>query len=173
MQKNIIQYIILFVCLVLSQIFICNHIVLFNVAIPLIFIYLIIRLPMDLGINYVLTISFFSGLIIDIFSDTPGLNALSCTLLGGIRKPLLFMYIQRDDRTKTLSPSISSLGPLIYSKYLLTMTLLYCIFSFTIEFFSFASVKDVLIMSISSGILTFILLLGIDSMVVSANEKRL
>lgn len=173
MSKDIVQNLILLIVLILFQVLICSHIMLFNVAMAFVFIYVIIRLPMKIKVGYVLTWAFVAGLIVDIFSDTPGVNALSCTLLAGLRKPALFAYIPRDDRTKDIIPSLSTLGFAAYAKYALTMSALYCVFVFTIEYFNFADVKDIVIMSASSALFTFLLLMGIDSIIVTGNEKRL
>ena len=45
MTKEIIRFFILFVILVLSQVVVFNHFCLFGVAIPLVFVYFIIKLP--------------------------------------------------------------------------------------------------------------------------------
>ena len=112
--------------------------------------------------SLVLTLSFLLGFIVDIFSDTPGVNSLSCTLLAMSRKPILYAYVSKDDKTKEIIPCISDLGISVYSKFLLSVSFLYCLMVFAIEFFNFADIQDILIMSASSGLLTFLLLLGVD-----------
>ena len=62
MTKTIIQFIVLFLALMVLQL-VCNKIVLFNVAMPVVFIYLILRLPVNLHGGWVLTIAFFTGLM--------------------------------------------------------------------------------------------------------------
>lgn len=62
--------VILLIVLVTAQVLICNHIMLFNVATPFIFIYLIVSLPMDLKTDWLLTWAFAAGLLVDLFSDT-------------------------------------------------------------------------------------------------------
>ena len=47
MTKTVIQFIALFLALLVLQL-VCNKIVLFNVAMPVVFIYLILRLPVNL-----------------------------------------------------------------------------------------------------------------------------
>jgi len=84
MTKTVIQFILLFLALMVLQL-VCNKIVLFNVAMPIVVIYLILRLPVNLHGGWVLTIAFFTGLVIDIFNNTPGMNALACTILGAVR----------------------------------------------------------------------------------------
>ena len=88
MNKTAIILIALFLVLVPAQAVIFNNLILFNIALPLVFIYLIISLPVTLSTNWSLTIGFVTGLAVDIFSDTSGMNALACTTLAFIRKPV-------------------------------------------------------------------------------------
>lgn len=165
MGRDIVHYIVLFVVMLLLQVLICNHIVLFNVAVPLIFIYFIIRLPMHLSTNIVLTLSFLLGLSVDIFSDTIGVNALACTLLAMLRRNIYSLYKSRDEKFVEIVPSISSLGVIVYMKYLVTMTLCYCVLFFVIEYFSMSHLPIMLTKIVSSTALTFMLILGIDSLI--------
>ena len=164
MGKSILQYILIMAVLILAQVLICNHIMLFNVATLFIFIYVIINLPLSLPTGWLLTLAFFCGLIVDIFSDTLGVNALSCTILAMVKKPVFFAYIPKDDRTKDILPSLSSLGFSIYAKYLLSMTAIYCILVFAIEYMSIADIKEIAIMSAGSALFTFLILIGLDSL---------
>lgn len=167
MALRIIKYFILFLCCVLAQVLIFNHIVLFHVAIPIVFIYFIIRLPISLKLGVLYSIAFFSGLIIDIFSDTPGVNELACTLIAGLRKPIYYAYMAKDDTTSQLIPSVTSMGISDFSKYLITFLAIYCVLVFSIEYFSFANVKEIVILSASSTLITFIILLAIDCLIPS------
>lgn len=166
MVKNIIINIGITLCLILVQVLICNHIMLFNVAMAFIFIYILISLPMNMNTNYLLTWAFLAGFIVDLFSDTPGVNALSCTLLAMAKRPVLYAYIPKDDRTKDIEPSLSTLGFAVYGKYLFTMVAIYCFLVFAIEYFSFAGIKEIVILAGASTLFTFVLLLGIDSLIV-------
>lgn len=169
MNKTYLQLAILFPVLILLQVLICNHIMLFNVAVPFIFIYFIIRYPIGVGRNIELTLSFLLGFILDIFSDTPGLNALSCTLLSGLRPKIFYAYVPRDDKTKHITPCITTIGWQNYSKYLITMSAIFCLLEFSIEFFSFASFKEIILMTIGSSLLTFIVIIGVDSLFPAPN----
>lgn len=165
MDKPILPMIALLLCLVLVQVLVCNNVMLFDVAMAFVFIYVIIRMPMNFNINWLLTCAFLSGLAVDLFSDTPGVNALSCTLLAMFKKPMLYAYIPRDDRTKDIVPSLTTLGFAVYSKFLFSMSTVYCLLAFTIEYFNFADVKEIVIMTSASAVLTFLILLGIDSLI--------
>lgn len=173
MSRTAIDIIVLFVAMLLLQILIFNHVVLFHVAVPMVFIYFIIRLPMGMNTNLLLTLSFLLGFIMDIFSDTLGVNSLCCTILAIVKEPIFYSYVQRDDLNKNILPSVVRLGAWVYSKYLLSMTAVYCVLAFTIEYFSFASVKEIIIASVSSWALSFILMFGIDGLMFTRREKRL
>ena len=173
MNSNPLINILILAALILVQVLACNHIVLFNVAIAFIFIYIILRLPMNLNINWVLTWGFAAGLLVDIFSDTLGVNALACTILAMLRRPMLYAYIPKDDRTKNIMPSLKSLGFSVYGKYLLTMAVIYCFLVFTIEFFNFANIREIVIMASSSAAFTFLIILGLDSLIGTNREKGL
>ena len=173
MSKTILQFILLGLVLVLTQVIVFNHICIFNVAVPMVFIYLIVRLPITLSINWVLTISFGLGLIVDIFSDTYGMNTVSCTVLGMVRRPVLRLYVPREEDLTRPEPSILSLGIAVYIKYLLSMTLIYCTIVFVIEAFTFFNPLQLVLRIVFSTLLSMLIMLGIDSLMTPRSEKRL
>ena len=164
MSKTVLTLIILFLVLIPAQAVIFNNLILFNVALPLVFIYLIISLPVTLSTNWSLTIGFVTGLAVDIFSDTPGMNALACTNLAFLRKPVYHLYMSYDDDLSGLRPSISTMGSAAYFKYLLTMVFVYCLMLFAIEAFQFFNIRLLLMRTVFSSIFTFIIIYAIDSL---------
>ena len=172
MAKRILHYCVLFVVLVFVQVLVCNNICIFNVATPFIFVYFLIRLPIDMRINWVLTLSFLTGLIVDVFSDTQGMNALACTLLGAVRNTVFGLYVTRKDEIADTIPSIKSLGISVYMKYLLTMTLLYCVIIVSIEAFTFHNALMSVLRALSSTILSFVVMLGIVVIIVCIGIKQ-
>lgn len=172
MTRNIIQFVILFFLLVLAQA-ICSKICLFNVAVPIIFIYFIIRLPLSLGVNWLMTLSFFIGLVIDIFNNSPGMNALSCVILAISKRPVFRLYFPREDDITDTIPSIDSLGLSVYFRFMSSLTLIYCALLFGIQAFSLMNIGLTLLRIAASSLLSIILILGIDSLSASHREKRL
>ena len=165
MNKDIISYIFLFVILVLVQVLLMNHIVLFNCAVCFIFIYFLIKVPISLSTNWLLTLGFLLGLSVDILSDTPGLNALACTVLAVLKRPMFFAYEQHDDKKRNISPSLGTMGFFSYCKYLITLSAFYCLIVYFIEFINFSDVIVILIKAGSSTLFTFLVILAIDSLV--------
>ncbi len=164
MSKTALILVALFLVLVPAQAVIFNNLVLFNVALPLVFIYLIISLPITLSTNWSITIGFAAGLAVDIFADTPGMNALACTTLAFVRKPVYHLYMSYDDDLLGMMPGISTMGWAAYFKYMLTMVFIYCLMLFSIEAFQFFNLKLLLMRTIFSTIFTFIIIYAIDSL---------
>ena len=147
-----VRYFFLFIVVVFLQVTIGNSIHLLGVAIPFLYIYFIIRLPLSLSVNWTLTLAFILGLVIDIFSNTPGMNALACTVVAFLRKPILNLYTPRGEDYSESEPSIRNFG---------------------IESFSFFDIGRLIVRILASTILTFLVILGMDSLTKSGREKRL
>ncbi|MGM9835453.1 MAG: rod shape-determining protein MreD [Muribaculaceae bacterium] len=172
MTRNVLQFAGLFLIMVLAQA-ICSKICLFNIAVPIIFIYFMVRLPISIGVNWMMTIGFFLGLTIDIFNNTQGMNALSCVLLAILRRPVFRLYMPREDDITDTIPSIDSLGLGVFFRYMSTLTVIYCTLLFSIQAFSLMNISLTIQRIIASSILSTILILGFDSLATTHREKRL
>ena len=172
MTKTVIQFIVLFLVLVVVQL-VCNKIVLFNVAMPVVFIYLILRLPVNLHGGWVLTVAFFSGLIIDIFNNTPGMNALACTLMAAMRRPVLNAMATTEKDMNQPIPSVDTLGMGDYFKYMATLVTLYCTLIFLIQAFTLHNIALTLARIGASSLLSIVIIFGLDTLVSTRREKRL
>ncbi|MDE5842111.1 MAG: rod shape-determining protein MreD [Muribaculaceae bacterium] len=170
MNRSLIILAFLFPILILLQVLIFNHIMLFNLAVPFVFIYFIVRFPLGVSGSWAITFAFLMGLIVDIFSDTLGVNALACTILAGVKPSVFYAYVPRDDKTKNIVPTITTIGWQNYSKYLITLSAIFCLLEFGIEYFSYAGIQEILLMAVASSIITFIVILGIDSLLPSDNQ---
>lgn len=173
MSKTTLTFIMLFILLVPAQAVIFNNLILFSVALPLVFIYLIIRLPITLSPNWAMTVGFLTGLAVDIFSDTPGMNALACTTLALCRRPVFHLYMSLDDDLSGQCPSIRTMGPAAYTKYMLTMVFIYCLCVFAIEAFQFFNFRLLILRTVCSTLFTFILIYAVDSLSFRRREKKL
>ena len=173
MTKTIINIAFLFVILVFLQVSIFNNIYILGIATPIIFIYLLIRLPISMNDNWTLTIGFLLGLTIDIFSNTLGFNALSCTVLSFAKNGILKLYRPKDDDITNIQPTIKNIGFWPYFKFSLTFAILYCTLVFLIESFTFFNLERLILRIIISSFVSFLIILGIDYLIGRKREKRL
>ena len=79
----------MFVVLLLAQVLILNNIHLFQVATPLLYVFFVITFRRGMPKWIILVYSFLLGLMLDIFTNTPGLAAGTLTLIAIIQPYLL------------------------------------------------------------------------------------
>ena len=111
--------------------------------------------------------------MIDIFSNTPGMNALSCVILSVLRKPVLNLYTPRGEDYAEAIPSIRSFGMSLYVRYALTLSLCFCVVLFFVESLSLFNLGRLVARVVASTALTFLVILGMDSLTKTGREKRL
>ena len=173
MAKTVIHFILLTIALLLAQL-IGSKIALWNVAMPIVFIYLILRLPINMHTSWVITIAFFMGLIVDTFSNTAGMNALACTLLAVMRRPVFYLYVLRDDDEQPNPlPGSDTIGVGPYFRYMATLTLAYCTMLFLIQAFTLRNFPLTLMRIGASSVLSMLLLMATDSLLSRKSEERL
>ena len=162
MSVDLIKRLGWFFAFCVAQVFILNHIHLFDVAIPLLYVYFTITFQRGTPKWMILLWSFALGLAIDVFSNTPGLASGSMTLIAAIQPYLLELFVPRDS-ADNMEVSISTLGIdkfIVFSSVLLVV---YCLVFFALEAFSFYNWQHWLICAGTSSLLTFVLIMAIES----------
>ena len=121
---------------VLVQAVVLGRIHLFNCATPLFYVYFVTQFPRNYPKWGILLWSFLLGLMLDTFSNTPGLAAASLTVIAAIQPYYFELFVPRDS-VEDLKPALSTLGPLKYSYYIIIMVLLYCLIFYSLELFTY------------------------------------
>lgn len=151
----------LLLILISIQVLVLNQIHIFGYATPIIYIYVLLKLPPEISRNGLLLWGFSSGLIIDLFSNTPGMHAAACTVLGLLLPKIRSLYAPKGDVELT-EAGIHSMGASFFTKYLLTAILVHHSILLLIEAFSFFDITLLLLRVSSSSLLTFVLIMAID-----------
>ena len=94
---------------VLAQVMVLGRIHLFGIATPLLYVYFVLQLPRNYPKWAGLLWAFTLGLVIDIFTDTPGLAAASLTLIALLQPYYFELFVPRDS-ADNLRPSLAALG---------------------------------------------------------------
>ncbi|MGL4293492.1 MAG: rod shape-determining protein MreD [Bacteroidales bacterium] len=162
-MRTLLQYLFLAVLILMVQVLILNNIHLGGFATPFLYIWLILKLPNDLSRPLTITIGFFMGLIVDIFSNTPGMHALATSFLAYMKEPLMVLYVPREDLKGGVA-SMKLMGVGAYLRYVISAVVLYCSLLYVIEAFSFFNWWILLIKIVSSSIFTFLLIIGVESL---------
>lgn len=173
MKNSLLHFLILFISLLVAQV-VCSKIILFGVAMPIIYIYLILRLPINYSLNWTMTIAFLFGLFIDMFNNTQGMNSLACTVMAMARRPVFNFFIAvREDQEGDPVPSVDAVGIANYMKYLSTLVFIFCAVLFMVQAFTFHNFPITVLRIVASSVLSILLIFGIDSLVSTDSEKRL
>jgi len=131
------KYIIHFILLITIQILVVNNIQINSYINPYMYILFILILPFDLSKSLLLLIGFFTGLSVDIFSNTFGIHAAATTLLAFVRPTLLTLISTREAYEPGSCPNIGMYGFTWFVKYLAIGTLIHHSALFMLETFNF------------------------------------
>ena len=152
----------LFVGLCAVQALILNHIHLFNVATPLLYIYFVFTFRRNYPRWMMLLWSFSLGLVMDVFTNTPGLAAGTMTLIAFLQPYLLELMLPRD-AADNLESSASTLGISKFILMCLVLTMVYCLVFYALEAFTIFDWLLWLERVGGSAVLTLVLIFVIDS----------
>ncbi len=159
---DIVNRLEMFVVLCLAQVLVLNHVHLLGVAIPLLYIYYGITFRRKTPWWGVLCTSFLMGLCIDIFTNTPGLAAGTLTLVAFLQPHLLEVLAPRDS-ADNMEASVKALGWGRFAVLSGVLTFIYCLVFFSLELFSFFNWLLWAEHFIGSGLLTWLMILAIES----------
>lgn len=161
MTIDILKRLAFLLVLTLVQVLVLNRIHLFNIATPLLYILLPLHFDTAQPRWSALLWSFCTGLLIDIFANTPGVAAGSMTLIGLLQPVILRPFVPQDDN-EVVTPTIKTMGWLKYATYALIITFIYCLVFFTLESFTFFNALLWIECVGSSTLLTLMLVLAIE-----------
>ena len=152
-----------FIGLVLLQVLIRNNVHIAGYATPFLYIYLILKFESDTPRNALMLWAFCLGLAVDVFSDTPGMNAAATVLLAFLRPTFLRLFVPRDT-LESIVPSIRTMGVSPFLKYLVVSVFVHHGVLLTIEFFSFAHMGTLLLRIVASTLLTVVCIMAVEGM---------
>lgn len=165
--KNIFR----FVFLVLFQVLILNEIRLNGFINPYFYIYFILLLPFDIPKWLLLVLSFLLGSAIDIFSNTPGLNAAACVVMGFARPFVITSISTGTEFMIGDHPSLRSQGMKWFLYYSIILVLIHHITLFYLDVLRLNEFFMTLIRVILSSIFT-LLLIFISEYLFYAKERK-
>jgi rod shape-determining protein MreD len=150
-----------FVGMVLLQVLLLNNICLFGLATPFVYVYFLLTLDRDIDNSVLMLIAFSLGLVIDIFCNTPGVNAGASVLVAFMRPGLLRMFSPRDEY-ENFEPGIYTLGIGGFVRYSAVAVLLHHTALFLLESFSFVNFGYLLLRILCSTLLTMMFVMAIE-----------
>ncbi len=162
MINSIFRYILIFILLVLFQVLLFNNIQFSGYINPYIYVLFILLLPVDIPAWLLLIISFFTGVIIDYFSGSPGIHSSATVLTGFIRPYVLRFISPRDGYESGASPSMQAYGFRWFLTYSVIIILVHHTALFYFEVFRLTDFFRTLLRVILSSMFSIIFILLIE-----------
>src|SRR5574344_1278191 len=160
-MKYVMNHLIWFVLLLLAQLLLIDNLHFLGVFIPVLYIYALLSLPSKLSSYVVVLISFANGMIVDVFSNTPGLNAAATTLAGGLRDPLRRLFILKEDMSSR-TISVDWMGRTVFWQYAVILVLIHHSALFLLESFSFFNLWTLLLKIPVCSLLTLLFIMAME-----------
>ena len=150
-----------FVVLVLVQGIIIGQMEASRIAVPLIYIYYLLKLPSYTGRKQLLFHAFFLGLCIDMFGNTPGLN-ITASIWLAMARPQLLRWQTARDASESFSPGIRTMrfGP--FFRYIFPAVLLHSFILNMVDAFSLVRIEQILLNTLADTVATVVLILIIE-----------
>ena len=159
MSRTIIINLIRFLVLVFIQVFLLKNLALYGLPIPYLYILFLLLLPFDIPNLLLFVLAFLTGLCIDAFYDTPGLNAAGCVVLALVRIIFISVTVTKEGFDNEPEPSLGIMGFRWFFAYAITLTLIHHFVLFAFESFSTAGLEHIFGHFIASSFFTLILML--------------
>lgn len=156
MINSIFRYSIIYFVLLLLQVLIFNNIQFSGYLNPYIYVIFVMLLPVETAGWFLLLVSFFGGLVIDIFMNTPGMHA-GATVAAGFARPFVLRSLAPRDGYETgAEPSMAAYGFRWFLIYSTVVVGIHHLFLFYLEVFRLDGFFRTLIKVILSTVFTVI-----------------
>jgi len=149
--KNILRFLVF----LLIQVSILKHLDLGRFINPFLYVLFILMLPIRSNKALVMVLAFFTGLTVDMFYNTMGVNAAACVFMAYCRPLVLRTYAPKGEYDTSAKPTMQSLGLPWLLSYTGTLVFLHHFVLFFLEAFSlssFFSTLGIIIMSSASTV---------------------
>jgi rod shape-determining protein MreD len=126
---------------------------------PYIYILFIILLPFETPNWLLLGIGFLLGILVDLFSMTPGLHASATVFIAFLRPFVLKIFSPRDGYETGTFPRVAYYGLNWFAKYSMILIFSHHFILFTIEIFRFSDILLIFSKTLLSGVFTTIFII--------------
>ena len=168
-SSNIQRYLILFALLVLLQIPLLNNWVFLDVGFPFLYVGFLLFLPVNIPRSWLLITGFLIGLLMDVFSNTPGMHAFSTVFACFVRSKWFDVILDTGDQELELT--LTSIGWPKFIVSILPLVFFHHLVLFVLENEGLDHLGHLLAKVFSSSIVSFFLI-GLIAFATAPKKKR-
>lgn len=159
-MSDLVKNIFRLVIFILVQVYVLNKIPhLHRYVVPILYFLFILWLPFSLSRPGLLIAGFGTGLLLDYFTNTPGLHAAACVLIAYARPFIITILLPKDTTEFNYrEPSPRALGWAPYAVYVFILTFLHNTYLLLLEYLHFGSFFDFIIKVLSTTAISLLLI---------------
>ena len=169
MRVSIREQVFNFIALMLVQLPLLYKITLFDQAFGFFYVGFLLLLPFRWNQSLLLLIGFFCGLIVDVFSNTPGIHAGACVFIMYIRYS--WLRVVHDDLEDLVNINYLSLKKTGFLLYLLPLVLAHHFIIFLVENGGLHLSGMLFAKTIFSTLLSFVIIFVLNYLVVPRSSR--
>lgn len=134
----------------------------YNLATPFPYVLFLLLLPLGISNLSLFIISFLTGLCVDAFYDTLGVQAAACVALAWARTVFINISVQKENHEPNATPGMGEMNVRWFFIYTFILTFFHHLTLFLLETFSFANLPYTLVSILLSCIFTVALVMLFD-----------
>ncbi len=169
-SRNILYIAVSFVFYILFQVMFFKSLVLFDVAFCFVYIAFVLMLPVQISTVSLILAGFASGLVIDVFYDSLGINAAAITFIAFLRPVWMRMIPPRVGYEDVNLPTLKTFGFTWFMAYSLPLIFIHHMIIFFMEAGGVFMFLFTMSKVISSTIFTFFIVVLAQYMFYKASE---
>ena len=146
-----------FVLLIGMQVFLFKNMGYYNLATPFPYVLFVLLLPFGVPNLLLYILAFLSGLTVDVFYDTLGVNAAASVVLAWTRIVFMKITLEADNHEKFATPRLGDVSSRWFIPYLVIGSFLHHFTLFVLEVFSFNQLHYTLLSIVLSCIFTVVI----------------
>lgn len=173
MIATVLANLLRFVVLVLLQVLVLDHLdVAYGFAVPYLYILFLLMLPIELPAWAQLVTGALTGLVMDLFSSTPGMHMSACVVMMYARLNLLRLLAPREGYEFGMRPTIPRMGLAWFLTYAGLLIAIHHLWLFFIELHRFDSFFSTFFRAMLSALFTLALCLLTQFLTSSPDRGR-
>lgn len=171
MIRVLLNNLLRFLVLVAMQVFLFKNIGYYNLVTPYPYIFFLLLLPIGIPNLNLYIIAFLTGLCVDIFYDTLGVNAAASVMLAWARIVFLKITLEAENHDKNTTPMLGEVSFKWFMPYILLTCFMHHLTLFMLAAFTFRQFHYTLFSTVFSCIFTVLIML-VFSLLIYRRKKR-
>ncbi|MCS6823188.1 MAG: hypothetical protein NZ529_02745 [Cytophagaceae bacterium] len=161
-----IKYFLLFFSL---QLLLFKNVAIGGVASCFIYVGLLLLLPIEYNTFSSLIYSFVSGLLVDLFYNTHGINAFACLVLAYVRPYVINALTPSGGYDSGALATLAYMGPVWFLRYAFPLIVIHHFIYFMLEAWYFRYIASVLLQTFFSSLFTIFVLI-LTQLIIQRNK---